>query len=244
MKVSACICVYNETTLLKAALKQYPEWVDRIIVLVSQMPWRGSGTADAFKTIELLRGWKDKRVEMVVNNWRNEEDQRNFGLGILADNDWVITMDADEYFTKEGWDELHDSMREWGACDVIVAGMRTYWKSADYRWEPPDMHKPTIAVRPKRTSFFDKREVTANLNRQMRSTMHHFSWVRTDEEVFQKVQNYMHADDFQGMEWYGNIWKAWSEDKAKEMTNLRPYGDTTTKAIYDPAPQEIKDLFQ
>jgi glycosyltransferase involved in cell wall biosynthesis len=243
MRVAVSICAYNETTLLKAALRQFPDWIEKIVVLVSQSPWRGTASPDSYKTIATLRERKDTRLQWMAGDWKNEEDQRNYGLGMLHEYDWVLTLDADEYFTKAGWQEIRENMEDWGSCNVLVANMRTYWKTSDYRWEPGDTHKPTVAVRPLKTSFHDKREVTAILNRQVRPDLHHFSWVRTDDEVFQKVQNYMHATDFDGMAWYGNIWKAWSEDKAEQMNNLRPYGDAKTRAVFDPAPQEIKDLF-
>jgi len=243
MKVAACICVYNETHLLKACLKQFPEWVDQILVLVSRYPWKGAGSNKQHETHDLLKSVKDERVKWQIVNCKNEQDQRNLGIGILNEYDWVITLDADEYFTSKGWEEIRENMEDWGSCNLLVAKMRTYWKTSDYRWDPGDTHMPTIAVRPKTTSFFDKRQVTEILQRQVRPDLYHFSWVRTDEEVYQKVQNYMHASDFDGMAWYGNIWKAWSEDKANEMKNLRPYGDAQTRAVFDPAPQEIKDLF-
>lgn len=239
MRHAVCICVYNETALLRACLKQIPDWVDEIVVLVSQDPWRGNSSPSAYKTHDVLRTCKDKRLKWLVNSWKNEEDQRNFGLGMLYGYDWVITIDADEYFTKEGWQELKTAMETYGTCNLIVANMKTYWKTPDFRWEPPDIHKPTIALRPNRVSFHDKREVTSQMHRILRSPMHHFSWVRTDEEVLQKVQNYMHASDFDGKTWYATVWKGWHKD----MINIRPYGEKNTKAILDPAPKEIVDLF-
>lgn len=240
MKVAVCICVYNETNLLKAALKQFPAWIDKILVLVSEEPWFGMKSDTEMQTVEILKNCKDERLEFVKMKWLREHDQRNWGIGKLSDYDWVLTLDADEYFTPQGWDNLCKEMKDWNQVDVITANMRTYWKTDNWRWEPEDLHKPTIAVRPKRVAFWDKREVTINLNRISGSMMYHFSWVRTDAEVKQKIQNYMHAKDFDGDKWYQEVWLKWSP----EMKGIRPYGnDETVKAIYNPAPDEVKAYF-
>lgn len=240
MKVAVCICVYNETTLLKACLKQFPEWISKILVLVSEVPWKGHHAPDEILTVDLLRATKDPRLEWVRMHWRNEQDQRNWGLGRLSDSDWVLTLDADEFFTTEGWETLRHEMSTLGQTDVLTASMKTYWKTPEWRWAPEDLHKPTIAVRPRKTAFWDKREVSVALNRISRATMYHFSWVRTDAEVFQKIQNYMHANDFDRDKWYNDVWLAWTP----EMKNLRPYGsDPLQRAVYDPAPDSVRNLF-
>lgn len=241
MKVTACICVYNENSLLKACLKQFPEWVSEILVLVSETPWNGDRSPDEGLTLDVLRNCRDQRMRWFRMHWKNEHDQRNWGLGNLAESDWVITIDADEYLTKDGWEVLRKSLEEWDQTDVVVAPMITYWKTPEWRWSPPDLHKPTFAVRPKKTAFSDKREVTSKMHRILNTDIHHFSWVRSDAEVWQKIQNYMHANDFDREKWYNIIWKSWTP----EMKGLRPYGDNPDlHAIHSPAPQDILELFR
>lgn len=240
MTVAACICVYNETTLLKACLKQFPEWVSKITVLVSELPWFGRQSETAHKTWEILQEWPDKRVEAIKMHWKTEQDQRNWGLGHFSEFDWVLILDADEYFTGEGWDVLYGGMSEWRQTDMIVAPMKTYWKTPEWVWKPADLHMPAVAVRPRKTAFFDKRQTTTNVHRILPIDMHHFSWVRTDEEVLQKIQNYMHAPDFDGKNWYDTVWKAWEPS----MKGLHPYGhNSQIQAIREPAPSDILALF-
>lgn len=243
MKVAVCICVYNETTLLKASLRQFPNWIDKITVLVSDKPWFGDRSDDEYKTWEILQSWKDPRLEFFRMYWKTEHDQRNWGLGRLSEYDWVLIFDADEYLTREGWQQFYQNLFEYNGTPLLVASMRTYWKTPDWRWEPSDQHKPTVAVRPKQVSFFDKRQATNSIFRIITPEIYHFSWVRTDREVWQKIQNYMHAPDFDLNKWYVENWKGWTPEKAEEMTHLRPYGDPS-KAIFDPAPKDIVDLFQ
>ena len=241
MTVAACICVYNETTLLKACLRQFPEWVTKITVLVSEVPWFGIKSEKACQTRDILKSWPDSRVEAIKMHWKTEQDQRNWGLGRLSEFDWVLTLDADEYFSKEGWQCVKDTLESAAYSDMVVARMKTYWKTPEWIWLPADRHMPTIAVRPKKTSFFDKRQMTCKEHRILAQEMHHFSWVRTDEEVLQKIQNYMHAPDFDQQSWYVTVWKAWKP----EMTGLRPYGnDPTLQAVRNPAPSDVVALFE
>lgn len=241
MKYSLCLCVYNEHEMLPAFLRQIPDWMERVLILVSERPWFGMRTDTEGLTLDILKACRDPRVEIVRMHWKTEQDQRNWGLGRLSDFDWTLILDADEFFTPEQWDELKATMDGAAASTpVIRCPYLTYWKTFDYVWSPPDSHKALIAVRPKMTAFFDKREVTADLEWELPIKMHHLSWVKSDAAVKAKISNWMHARDFDTEAWYNGVWLKWTP----EMENIAPYGGKgNIKAVFQPLPESIKKLF-
>lgn len=241
MRVSLCCITYNDHRFIRPFIKQIPEWVEKIVFCVSEMPWNGLKSPDEHKTWEEIDIANDPRVEKYRLPWRSEDNQRTWGLAKLYDYDWVIILDTDEFITAGDWETFRKCLETahlgW---NNMVAELVTYWKDFDHVFDPSDTHIPTIAVRPKRLVFFDKRCTTDSMQNKVPFRVHHLSWVRTDEEVRQKIQNYAHAMDFNQDLWYNEVWKKWTP----EMVGIRPYGsEKDTKAILRPIPQEIRDLF-
>lgn len=242
MKFGVCICVYNERDMLKACLKQFPKWIDRILVLISKKPWHGSNAPDAGRTELMLRNIKDRRLEVISNDWSTEAIQRSWGLGRLHDMDWVFIVDADEFYTQEGWEKLKLKLEKPDPESPVLTinEIITYWKTPQYKLNPGDAHKPVVAVDPKRTTIFDKRESVDMLRMITDVPMHHFSWVKSDDEVWQKIHNWSHAKDFDPTIWYNNVWLGWEEG----MKNIHPYGGKGCSAVKVEPPTEIMEYFK
>jgi glycosyltransferase involved in cell wall biosynthesis len=85
--VSACIVCFNEKDNIKKCLESV-KWCDEIIVV-------DSGSTDG--TVEICRQYTDK---VHHNKWPGFVAQKNHALS-LASNDWVLSLDADEYLSDE-----------------------------------------------------------------------------------------------------------------------------------------------
>lgn len=242
MKYAASICIYNDWRMIAACIRQFPLWVEKILILHTAHPWFGAPSDEAHRVLDEINKLNDPRVEYVELSWNKEDDQRNWGLGRLYDYDFVFTLDADEFFTPEDWEILRDHVKHENSFSYVPERVVTYWKTWDYAWTPEDSHKPVIAVHVKKTVFSDKRSEVSQLLRKVPVTMHHLSWVRTDKNVAQKVQNYMHAGDFDAGEWLRTIWAKWTPEDI--TLSLRPYGiEGKTVAVYAPVPDSIKKYF-
>jgi glycosyltransferase involved in cell wall biosynthesis len=92
-KVSVTIITLNEADHIAAAIDS-ASWADEIIVV-------DSGSTD--DTVAIARS-KDVRVE--TRAWSGYIDQKNFAH-LLASNDWIFSLDADERITPALAGEIH-----------------------------------------------------------------------------------------------------------------------------------------
>lgn len=252
MKIAILTLAYNEAEHIRACVKNWGWTGLRHVVLVSTKPWNGSPQEDD-NTVIIA---KDAGAEVVIRFWDTEASQREWGLGLLHDYDYVLIVDPDEYYTKKAQERileiLNDPRDEMGRYKKIPAfraeNMVTYWKTPDYVFSPPDSHKPYIAVDPKQVRFNDKRQVQPQDASEpfqqyaplLPVTVHHFSWVKSDTKVAEKIQSYSHCRDFDGEKWYEDIWLKWQPGSG---ALIRPYGIEKSVAVKNPAPDEIKRLW-
>lgn len=240
MKLAVLVCAYNEHEMIRACLRQFPKEVEKILVLQTRKPWQGKPADTDDEQTRALMEIHDERVERIKGDWKTENDQRNFGLGRLYDFDWVVVTDPDEFYQPNHWLRMFAALERTKAS-VAVAPMITYWKGMEYVISPPDTHLALVAVRPQKTAFSDKRDVVEQDRLLLPITMHHLSWAKSDRSIWQKLQNYSHATDFDTKKWYNEKWKGWT----LETTGLLPYGGNCqeTKAIMQSLPNSIKKLF-
>lgn len=89
MKISACMIVKNEEKNIETCIKSYKNIVDEIIVV-------DTGSEDS--TVQIA---KRLGAKVFFYQWNNDfAAAKNFALE-KAKGDWIIFLDADEYFTEE-----------------------------------------------------------------------------------------------------------------------------------------------
>ena len=94
-KVSVTIIAFNEEENIEDALKSV-HWAEEIIVV-------DSGSTDS--TIEISKKYTDK---VFFNKWEGFAKQKSFALA-KAQNDWVLSLDADERISEELKEEIQNS---------------------------------------------------------------------------------------------------------------------------------------
>ena len=164
-KIAVCSIAHNEEEIIGACVKNWKGKVDKHLVLISSRPWNNE-VMESDKTVEIA---KREGAEVIVGFWNSEPEMRNWGLARLYDYDYVLIVDPDELYTEEDqkriitrlndpFDYINRVMKPL-AC-FRVEKMLTYWKTTDYIFDPPDAHKPFIAVDPKQVRFWNKRTVS------------------------------------------------------------------------------------
>jgi len=107
--ITAIIMTYNEERNLRACLESVKDYIDDIIIV------------DSFsndKTEEIAKEYTDKFYE---NKWINYSKQYLWAMANTdIKNEWVIRLDADERWTKEGFDELRKIIEDDNADGVYI----------------------------------------------------------------------------------------------------------------------------
>ena len=234
MEISVCTIAYNEAEWIRACVEQFRPLAARHVVLVSATPWFGSAVRDD-GTAEIAR---QAGAEVYVQAWRTESEQRNWGLARLYDSDYVLIADADELYTRSGVGRLSAYLEQMREPCFRASEMRTYWKTTDYVCDPLEAwDAPVIAVDPKRVKFCMQRQVQPIAeNRRLKPpalpvTLHHMSWVKSDEKILEKIRTFSHAEHIRPG-WYENVWQRWTP----ELDDIAPYGFDRMRAIYNPCP--------
>jgi hypothetical protein len=239
MKVAVLITAYNEGEYIAQCIKQWEGYVDKVTVLLSVYPWNGQPVEDDGTLFKARKAG----AEVIAHHWNTEHEQRSWGCARLYDYDWVIICDADEFYTKEDKDKLFKTLENTEEACFRANKVITYWKHK-YVLEPPDTHKPIVAVDPKRIKFWEYR--MPSIVSEPRFTdwqpvvdisMHHFSWSKPNHKIKAKIDNYSHNNLIRP-DWYMETWLKWTPD----MKNVRPYGIEDSEAVPQEPPQEIKDL--
>lgn len=216
MRVGLIANAYNEARFLKPFLEHLPDWVETKVVLITDPPWYGDTLEDdGSQEIAEAAG-----ATVIKRAWKDEVEQRNTGQGLLAEYDWILTIEPDEFLDDEGWQKLYDFLKSAPASAYAVK-QRVFWGKG-FESDPPEDFVPIIATRPT-VKFIDKRNIDSYWEVLPDDiVLYHFAWARTDEEIWKKISHYSHAVDFDIEKWYKEVWLA------RKTTNVHP---TTPEAI-------------
>jgi glycosyltransferase involved in cell wall biosynthesis len=112
-KLSVLIIAGNEEKNIKDCLESVA-WADDVIVVDSE-------STDA--TVVISKNYTDK---VFVNKWPGFSGQRKFALS-KAQNDWVLSIDADERVSPELKDEIIATIKSSGNFDGYYIPRRNYF---------------------------------------------------------------------------------------------------------------------
>lgn len=215
MKIASVCTAYNEERFIVPHLTHMPDWVSKQVVLLSEKPWYGE-EEEPDQTEELA---KDAGAVVIKHPWSNEHDQRNAGQEYLQDFDWILNLEPDEFLSDDDWQKLYDFLKD-AEYPSYAINQRVFWGNG-YESDPPEDYKPLIITRPS-VRFVEKRNVDSPWSVLPDITLLHFSWARTDKEVWKKISHYSHAVDFDIEKWYETVWLS------RATENVHP---TTPEAI-------------
>ena len=240
-RVAIMTIAYNEEDFIGAVVRNWKGKVHKHCVFLSSKPWHGQELPKD-KTEEIA---KSHGAEVVSMHWPSETAQRNYALGYLRDYDYVLIVDADELYTEADTFKILDTLGttggEWRVDNINcyrIGTMKSYFKTTDYILDPPDTHKPNVAIDPKKTTFRDCRIPSQDLEILVPDVvMHHVSYLRNDLRLYHKMKQFEHYNQVSN-EWFNEVWKKWHPDSE----NVRAYGREISKAVQDPMPEEIKKL--
>jgi len=229
---------YKEENWIQGCILQFYDLGFDHLILNSISPW--GGNFDPGKIFfDKTKAISEALGAMVIRSlWISEADQLNFGLEFFKNKDWVLIVDADERYSSE---ELRNFTKFLADLPEAISVVKphlwdVYWRTHEYRIIPEQPHKPIIAVRP--TVRFTKNREASEAYTFGPLYLHHFSYVRSDEEMKKKIESFSHAHEIVP-DWYDNIWLKWTH----RVKNLHPvHPEQFYQAVWNPCPPNIKDL--
>lgn len=240
MKVAVQILCYNEESSLAAVLHNWRDIVPTISVFHTDKPWHGPELPPDYSE----RICDELGAEFIRLPWRSETEQRNWALGHHHRFDYVIVVDADELYTRADQntllatignppdEEMHDNLWCYRAQHV-----KTYFKSPEYELNPPDSHRPIVAIDPKKALFTDCRIPSSQYQIPVDITMHHLSYLRPEARLFQKMQQFEHHDRVRAD--FADDYRKWEPGSD---TNVRSHENEASRAVPTTMPHDIQRL--
>lgn len=223
MKIAANYCVYNEENFIAYSLRSIYDAVDKIIILVSQQPWKGiPSTPD--KTLQIVRNFPDpgKKIIYKTGKWQNQGKERNYALSICKNLGinyyWVI--DADEIYEDESIETLKTGLKDYPNVINFYCGWWTYWRSFYYRIDPPETSTFVIGKIVPSFTFLHTRQPSAGKTLRLDAFLHHYSYARPFEKIKVKMTNISGPGGPIRCDWFEKFLQ-WPKDKS--IGDLHPF---------------------
>lgn len=245
MKIAVQTIAFNEEQFIGPCIEQFQGLVDEHFVLLSEAP------RYALKDQE----WKKDRTEEIANSlgatvvkgiWAKEQDQRNEGLLRAKNYDWVLIVDADEFYTQEDFrtilkflEDCNDPESDSPPANVFqLDHIDWYWKDLNHKLKTSFKVMVPIAMNPNGTYFSHMRDVLDTVNPVIPVTMHHMSLLRKNLR-----EKYLRTHYGLSEEWLAK-YNDWDEGNLVDGLPL-PYDKKGDEhVVVESAPQEIINLLQ
>ncbi len=239
MKFCSQIVTYNEENLIRGCLSGLKDIFN--IVGISK-PWMGTHTYFD-KSEEYAR---EMGAYVLKQDFRTEHEQRT-AISKLAKEmgyDYVLIIDADEFYTREDIQKIIKKIEETRSEVYKIATEVLFWKNENWETIPRIKNARVGAVK----AGLDFR-LTRNPNSNSEinyfpvdAIMYHFSYAGSDEHIYSKISHFSHAAEMNPL-WFEEVYKKWTP----EMENLHPSVGAShyfKKAIPVECPEEIKLRFR
>lgn len=228
MRFGGVVPVLNEFRFLPAVLGQLLKICDRVVLVRSVRAFSGAAV-----TLKPLPGL-DARIERIEGAWPDDGAARNAGIEVLSDCDYVFTLDSDEILLESDFYYLQNLCRR-ATHQALAMRLLTYWKSPDYRIDPPEILVAPVVLRQDVRYLLGRRLRDGVCDLVASRYIHHLSYVHTDEEMREKLRHFMHAGEIR-RGWFEGVWKRWDENH--DLENLHPtHPASYRRAIRAPDPE-------
>lgn len=201
MRIGVLTVCYRDERFIRTCIRQLRGLVTKHIVLVSDDPWNGfPEPLDHCADIAEKEG-----AEAIIGNWATEAVQRNYGVSLLQDMDWIFVVDTDERYTRDDAIKLKNFLETQKVPAFGIGRLKTYWKDTETIVDPEETGGLIVAVQP-HVKFTDKRCIDSQWAFLPKDIlMHHLSYVRTNEEMKRKISTFEHANEIVP-NWYEEKW--------------------------------------
>lgn len=151
-----------------------------------------------------------------------EEERRNKALDTL-NKDYCFIVDADELWDPDDLKKIMNLVKGNRTVECVLAKCYTYWKTPEWRIDPPEPLNPAVLVKSKAVRFVQCRLNNAQVTAFAQNVyFHHYSYVGDDARIQQKLAH-LGSPACKALhnvipDWFENVWQKWTP----EMENIHP----------------------
>lgn len=255
MKLATYVMTYDQGKWLMRNLENAYPHVDQIYVMHSELPWGYKPEArEKYKNsvdLNMIKESKYKdKITIIEGDWLGDTEQRNFCVQrAKADGyDYLMVHDADEFYFHNDFEKIIQCVKDNSWVDVFSINLYAYWKSFKYVIISNDkgriggcnqtiVNLHTI----EKYDYIRNVEIFCNHLTIPDVICYHGSYVLTDEEVFKKVNMTSHSNDYNGIQWYNEVWLPWTME-SKNLHPIWPWVWTHCEIFDGELPEVIKDF--
>ena len=232
MKIAVHILFFNQTKWILKALSNCGPFVDKIYIAWSKNPWSYGKNSKNFKNnsdLEILKKSEFyHKIETITGEWKLDEEERNECLKRAKNDnmDYLITQDADEFYTFDGYKKLIESIKNNPDYDYYTTPWICFWKDFKHVLVAEDNNiingYPEIAINlRKNIKFIRCRRPNSTNHKRLDSICYHMCFVfdkDEDEDCWDKINTWGHSNEFNIDKWYKEKWIKWKPS----TENLHP----------------------
>ena len=234
MKFGVHILFFNQDKWILKVIDNCGPYVDKIYVAWSEKPWNYNNNAKDFfnkSSLDILKKSKYyNKIELIIGEWEKDEDERNSCLNKAKEDgmDYLITQDADEFYTFKDYENIIESIKKYPNYDYYTTPWIVFWKNYKYIVVGKDGKEkigyPEIAINLKKNiKFIRCRRPNSTNHKQLTSICYHMCFVfDNDEDCWNKINTWGHSHQFNVKEWYNKYWLNWNPS----LTNIHPIQPT------------------
>ncbi len=217
------------------AIKSYYDIADEIILGYDKdfISWAGNkfeiNLTELEEFIKDIEGHGPKKIKLIsgkyhgfVNPMENEVYERNMLKDACSLSNWIIQIDCDERLINpnefKSWIETAPKDR------LITANWMSIFKIIDNKKIIIDA-KEKVRIGTWGFSLYESGRGTKQKELESPLLLSHYSWGRTPEELWQKLTNWGHKNDFDTSEFF-ELWKSVNLDNYKDFKNIHPLNGT------------------
>ena len=214
-------CVAYDWSLLRYAIPQIYQDADVICLSLdrNRQSWSGmpfSWDEDGFRKLVAaldplgkIKVYEDDFYVSDLGPMQNEVRQRNMIASFLGEGGWHVQLDADEYFLDFAGFTAYLQSVTTGRTLNICCPLINLYKQADegMLWIKPERFSQ-VEYFPLASRFprYEYGRRNGYFNMYANYVILHQSWARSEEEIWEKLNNWGHALDFNVKEYF-DLWK-------------------------------------
>lgn len=268
MKIVAVYCIYNEENYIEYSIKSIYDFVDKIIICLSQAPYiaYNSKARDIVKskdkTEEIVNrlARNDKKIKIIDGVWDSEVEHRNAAIKYCIDNnyDYYFLIDADEMYRKDHLEAISREIAAHPEIGTFVIKCAIFWRSFRYRipaekvaWCPRRIFKVTTKRKILGIKFpYNFRFIGENKTNSLGEVYHipsnkaifyHFSYAKTFKDMKEKLSTFSHAHQILDG-WYEKVWLKWPQNR--QMPNIHPTNPEKFPMVECVDPKDLPDVIK